>query len=170
MILLVQVVMFWYCYPKNVLPGSPAYHCCIILLLIISIEIFRLWRLGFGDWLHHDKELISHLTSGFLISGGYRDALRFRPGEPITFDPDAFVVSRPTHMQSLLQKILQLQTFQQFVSDRLDLLNAGEGFKDEFDIEASLYSDRWGTQSRYKDWLSHMKVCFSLQVVNCLVL
>lgn len=102
-------------------------------------------------------------------TGGYRDALRFRPGEPITFDPDAFVVSRPADMQSLLRTILQLQTFQQFVSDRLDLLNAGEGFKDEFDIEASLYSDKWGTQSRYKDWLSHMKVCFTCQVVSKLL-
>lgn len=93
-----------------------------------------------------------------LFSGGYRDALKFRPGELITFDPDAFLVTRPTDMQPLLRKILQLQTFQQFVSDRLDLLNAGEGFKDEFDIEASLYSDKWGTQSRYKDWLGPVKV------------
>lgn len=68
------------------------------------------------------------------------------------------MVTRPTDMQPLLRKILQLQTFQQFVSDRLDLLNAGEGFKDEFDIEAGLYSDKWGAQSRYKDWLGHVKV------------
>lgn len=61
-------------------------------------------------------------------------------------------------MQPFLKKILQFQTFQQFVSDRLDLLNAGEGFKDDFDLEASLYSDKWGTQSRYKDWSNHMKV------------
>lgn len=114
------------------------------------------------DKAHGNQPTKDGVSRAFLkamvaIIGGYRDALRFRPGEPITFDPDAFVVSRPAHMQSLLQKILQLQTFQQFVSDRLDLLNAGEGFKDEFDIEASLYSDKWGTQSRYKDWLSHMK-------------
>jgi DENN domain-containing protein 1 len=93
-----------------------------------------------------------------LCTGGYRDALRFRPNEQITFDPDAFIISRPASMQPFLKKALHLQTFQQFVSDRLDMLNAGQGFSDEFDQQVNLYGDRWGAQSRYKDWLNHMKV------------
>lgn len=115
-------------------------------------------------------------------SGGYRDALRFRPGEQITFDPDAFILSRPSYMQPFLQKMLQLQIFEQFINDRsvrlpafssdsclafspfiyisprLDILNAGEGFTDEFELEANLWADKWGTQSRYRDWSNNMKV------------
>jgi hypothetical protein len=97
------------------------------------------------------------LKAMVVMIGGYRDALRFRPGEQITFDPNAFLLSRPAAMQPFLQRTLQLQTFQQFVSDRLDMLNSGAGFSDEFDTEVNMYGDQWGTQSRYKDWLSHMK-------------
>ncbi|ELU17071.1 hypothetical protein CAPTEDRAFT_102631, partial [Capitella teleta] len=92
------------------------------------------------------------------LIGGYRDALRFRPGEQITFDPDAFVLSRPSSMQPFLQKMLDLQIFEQFINDRLDILNAGDGFTDLFEQEANLWADKWGTQSRYKDWSNNMKV------------
>jgi len=104
-----------------------------------------------------------HVLNGLNVffPGGYRDALRFRPGEQITFDPDAFVLSRPANMQPFLNKALQLQTFQQFVADRLDMLNSGLGFSDEFDVQVNLYGDKWGAQSRYKDWLNHMKVSHS---------
>ena len=50
----------------------------------------------------------------FLSLGGYRDALKFRTDEPITFDRDAFVQSRPSQsMQAFLESMLQLQIFQQ---------------------------------------------------------
>jgi len=61
-------------------------------------------------------------------------------------------------MQPFLRKVLQLQTFQQFIADRLDMLNAGVGFSDEFEVEVNMSGDVWGTQSRYRDWLNHMKV------------
>jgi len=91
-------------------------------------------------------------------AGGYRDALRFKPGQRITFNTGAFVQSRPPNMQPFLHKILELQTFQQFIADRLDMLNAGVGFSDDFEVEVNMCGDAWGTQSRYRDWLSHMKV------------
>jgi len=91
-------------------------------------------------------------------AGGYRDALRFKPGERITFNSDSYVQSRPPNMQQFLRKVLELQTFQQFIADRLDMLNAGVGFSDEFEVEVNMCGDAWGTQSRYRDWLSHMKV------------
>lgn len=84
--------------------------------------------------------------------------MRFRPGEQITFDSDAFVMSRSPAMKPFLVKLLELQTFQQFVAGRLDLLNSGQGFADEFEIETNAWADKWGTQSRYKDWLQNMKV------------
>jgi len=92
------------------------------------------------------------------VAGGYRDALRFKPGQLITFNADAFIQSRPPNMQPFLRKVLELQTFQQFIADRLDMLNAGVGFSDEFEVEVNMCGDVWGTQSRYRDWLSHMKV------------
>lgn len=48
--------------------------------------------------------------------GGYRDALKFHPGEEITFNPQAFVQSRPESMQPFLEKILHLQIFQEVLA------------------------------------------------------
>lgn len=48
-----------------------------------------------------------------MLTGGYRDALKFHPGEPITFDPEAFVQSRPPSMQPFLEQMFELQIFQQ---------------------------------------------------------
>lgn len=48
-----------------------------------------------------------------LVLGGYRDALKFHPGEEITFNPQAFIQSRPESMQPFLEKILHLQIFQE---------------------------------------------------------
>ena len=93
-----------------------------------------------------------------MLTGSYRDALRFHLGEKITFDSDAFVISRSPSMKPFLENLLQLQTFQQFIAERLDLLNAGQGFMDEFEIETNLWADKWKTDSRYKDWLQNMKV------------
>ena len=93
-----------------------------------------------------------------MCLGGYRDALTFRPGEPISFDPDAFVVSRGSGMRELLSDVMTLQSFEQFRSDRLAMLNSGEGFQDDFEIEIQMHGDRWGSQQRYKDWLTNMKV------------
>ncbi|KAK7504503.1 hypothetical protein BaRGS_00004369 [Batillaria attramentaria] len=89
------------------------------------------------------------------LIGGYRDALKFRPDAPITFDRDSFVQSRSSQsMQAFLENMLHLQIFQQFINGRLELLNSGEGFHDLFEIESIKYADRLGTQSKYKEWLS----------------
>ncbi|XP_061184191.1 DENN domain-containing protein 1B-like isoform X2 [Saccostrea echinata] len=119
---------------------------------------------------HLKKDKIAHTmaTSGdaipktFLMAlvkliGGYRDALKFHPGEEITFNPQAFVQSRPENMQPFLEKILHLQIFQEFINERLDMLNCGEGFTDIFEREAMTRADRLNTQSRYKDWLHNVK-------------
>ncbi|KAK2192315.1 hypothetical protein NP493_34g04014 [Ridgeia piscesae] len=88
------------------------------------------------------------LKAMVAILGSYRDALRFHLGEKITFDSDAFVISRSPSMKPFLENLLQLQTFQQFIAERLDLLNAGQGFMDEFEIETNLWADKWKTDSR----------------------
>lgn len=91
------------------------------------------------------------------LIGGYRDALMFKEGEPITFNPEAFVQSRPISMQPFLQNILHLQIFQQFINDRLVMLNSGIGFTDIFEKECLLHADKLNAQSRYKEWLHNMK-------------
>uniref|UniRef100_A0A1B6LJQ9 UDENN domain-containing protein n=1 Tax=Graphocephala atropunctata TaxID=36148 RepID=A0A1B6LJQ9_9HEMI len=93
------------------------------------------------------------------LIGGYRDALRFHQGEKITFSEDAFVESRPPSMQPFLRKMLELQIFQQFIEERLDMLNAGLGFSDEFEMEACNYSDKSSSRlkQQYREWLYTMR-------------
>lgn len=118
--------------------------------------------------LKKDKVITQMSTSGDVIPkafmqslvrliGGYRDALKFHPGEPITFDPEAFVQSRPPSMQPFLEQMFELQIFQQFINDRLDMLNLGKGFSDIFEMEAMVQADKLNSSSRYKEWLTSMK-------------
>lgn len=60
------------------------------------------------------------------IIGGYRDALRFRQGEQITFCDDAFLHSRPAPLRPFLESMLELQIFRQFIEERLEMLNSGQ--------------------------------------------
>ena len=43
------------------------------------------------------------------LIGGYRDALRHRQGEAVSFDQEKFVTSRPAALQPFLTQMLQLQ-------------------------------------------------------------
>ncbi len=55
--------------------------------------------------------------------------------------------------------IWYLQIFEQFIADRLELLNTGQGFNDEFEREANLLTDKGGgAQTKYKEWTGQMKV------------
>lgn len=93
------------------------------------------------------------------LIGGYRDALKFQQGKKITFSSEAFVESRPPSMQAFLRKILELQIFQQFIEERLEILNAGLGFSDEFEFEAYNYTVKSSSviNDQYNNWVSHMK-------------
>ena len=57
------------------------------------------------------------VMSFFCDAGNYREALRFQVGQQITFDRDAFIQSRPPHIQPFLEKMLQLQV-NETVTDR----------------------------------------------------
>ncbi|XKL60307.1 hypothetical protein PGB90_001323 [Kerria lacca] len=92
------------------------------------------------------------------LIGGYRDALKISQGKKITFSQEAFVESRPSSIQPFLKKMLELQIFQQFIEERLDLLNAGLGFSDEFELEVCNYSDKSGSKlQQYKEWVHTMR-------------
>ncbi|XP_023942698.1 DENN domain-containing protein 1A isoform X3 [Bicyclus anynana] len=96
------------------------------------------------------------------LIGGYRDAIRIEKGQLITFNPEAFVRTRK-HMQPFLRKILQSQIFQQFIDERLELLNSGRGFNDEFEVECNNYAEKVSTGSgqrlkqQYRDWAKTVK-------------
>ncbi|KAL0902272.1 hypothetical protein ABMA27_000179 [Loxostege sticticalis] len=96
------------------------------------------------------------------LIGGYRDAIKIENGQLITFNPEAFVRTRKS-MQPFLRKILQSQIFQQFIDERLELLNSGRGFNDEFEVECNNYADKLNTGSgqklkqQYRDWAKTVK-------------
>ncbi|KAJ8737840.1 hypothetical protein PYW08_000435 [Mythimna loreyi] len=96
------------------------------------------------------------------LIGGYRDAIKIENGQLITFNPEAFIRTRK-NMQPFLTKILQSQIFRQFIDERLDLLNSGRGFNDEFEVECNHYADKLNTGSgqklkqQYRDWAKNVK-------------
>lgn len=55
----------------------------------------------------------------------------------------------------LLQNVVYLL---QFIEERLELLNAGLGFSDEFELEVCNYCDKSGSKiQQYKEWLHTKK-------------
>lgn len=56
------------------------------------------------------------------LIGGYRDALRFQPGEQVTFDQEKFIETRPLSLQPFLREMLNLQIFRQVCFLFLDFL------------------------------------------------
>ena len=95
-----------------------------------------------GTGLLGDSVARSFLQALVHLIGGYRDALRYRQGEKITFSEDAFIMSRSTSLQPFLEQMLQLQLFRQFIEERLDLLNTGKGFSDEFELECVVFTEK----------------------------
>ena len=77
------------------------------------------------------------------LIGGYKDALRFREGaKRISFEESVFITSRTTSLRPFLTNILELQIFRQFVEERLQMLNDGKGFTDEFEREAAIFAEK----------------------------
>lgn len=94
-----------------------------------------------------------------MLIGGYREALEFNDGEKITFNHERFVATRPATFHPFLKKMLELQMFRQFIEGRLEMLNAGQGFNDDFEFEVNLYEERTANRVslQYEDWLNDMK-------------
>ncbi|CAG9824217.1 unnamed protein product [Phaedon cochleariae] len=111
-----------------------------------------------------NKQLGDGVSRAFLralvqLIGGYRDALKFQPGQKVTFDEERFIETRPPSLQPFLREMLHLQIFQQFIEERLMMLNTGQGFSDEFEFELEGYSAKSGSKlkQQYKEWTSTMK-------------
>ncbi|XP_050501075.1 DENN domain-containing protein 1B isoform X2 [Diabrotica virgifera virgifera] len=111
-----------------------------------------------------NKQLGDGVSRAFLralvqLIGGYRDALKFQPGQKVTFDEERFIETRPPSLQPFLREMLHLQIFQQFIEERLTMLNTGQGFSDEFEFEIEGYSAKSGSKlkQQYKEWTTTMK-------------
>ncbi|XP_054458296.1 DENN domain-containing protein 1B isoform X2 [Anoplopoma fimbria] len=91
------------------------------------------------------------------LFGSYRDALRYKPGEPITFCEESFVNHRSSTMRNFLSMAVNLQLFKQFIDGRLAKLNAGRGFSDVFEEEIT-EGGFCGSNSRsYQQWMHTVK-------------
>uniref|UniRef100_A0A8C1TDU1 DENN/MADD domain containing 1A n=1 Tax=Cyprinus carpio TaxID=7962 RepID=A0A8C1TDU1_CYPCA len=78
------------------------------------------------------------LKAQAALFGSYRNALHIEPEEPITFSEETFITHRSSTMRQFLQNAIQLQFFKQFIDGRLELLNSGEGFSDQFEEEINM--------------------------------
>ncbi|XP_076135022.1 DENN domain-containing protein 1B [Alosa pseudoharengus] len=93
------------------------------------------------------------LRSQAALFGSYRDALRYKPGEPITFCEESFVNHRSSTMRTFLETAVNAQLFKQFIDGRLAKLNAGRGFSDLFEEEITEGGFCGSNTRSYQQWM-----------------
>ncbi|XP_056678544.1 DENN domain-containing protein 1C isoform X2 [Monodelphis domestica] len=97
------------------------------------------------------------LRAQAVLFGGYRDALICRPGQPVTFSKEAFLAQKPGPLQAFRQNAIHLQLFKQFIDERLEKLNSGEGFSDLFEQEITSSGLASGSLRSYQLWADNLK-------------
>ncbi|XP_066094666.1 DENN domain-containing protein 1B isoform X2 [Saccopteryx bilineata] len=97
------------------------------------------------------------LRAQAALFGSYRDALRYKPGEPITFCEESFIKHRSSLMRQFLETAVNLQLFKQFIDSRLAKLNTGRGFTDAFEEEITSGGFSGGSPRSYQQWVHTVK-------------
>ncbi|XP_075278434.1 DENN domain-containing protein 1B isoform X4 [Opisthocomus hoazin] len=97
------------------------------------------------------------LRAQAALFGSYRDALRYKPGEPVTFCENSFVKHRSSTTKQFLETAVNLQLFKQFIDGRLSKLNAGRGFSDVFEEEITAGGFCGGNSRSYQQWMHTVK-------------
>ncbi|NXI40174.1 DEN1B protein, partial [Galbula dea] len=97
------------------------------------------------------------LRAQAALFGSYRDALRYKPGEPISFCENSFVKHRSSTTKQFLETAVNLQLFKQFIDGRLSKLNAGRGFTDVFEEEITAGGFCGGNSRSYQQWMHTVK-------------
>ncbi|XP_008118199.2 DENN domain-containing protein 1B isoform X1 [Anolis carolinensis] len=97
------------------------------------------------------------LRAQAALFGSYRDALRYKPGEPVSFCEESFVKHRSSTTKQFLETAVNLQLFKQFIEGRLAKLNAGKGFSDVFEEEISSGGFSGGNSRSYHQWVCKVK-------------
>lgn len=74
------------------------------------------------------------------------------------FDNDTFIESQSSQYRPFVQKIVELQIFQQFIEERIRLIQSNSEVTDEFEIEVELYAARMGKKMvKYKEFIRNIK-------------
>ncbi|XP_074165789.1 DENN domain-containing protein 1C isoform X4 [Sminthopsis crassicaudata] len=126
------------------------------------------------------------LRAQAMLFGGYRDALICSPGQPMKFKEEVFVAQKPGPLQTFRQSAIHLQLFKQvypgqgsrprrkgypqvpglainlivppqFIDERLEKLNSGEGFSDLFEQEITSNGLASGNLRSYQLWADNLK-------------
>lgn len=97
------------------------------------------------------------LSSLVQIIGGYRDAIKYTESK-LKFDNDVFIESQSPSNRAFVQKIVQLQIFQQFIEERLKLIQSSSEMTDEFEMEVELHAERMGKKfNQYKEFIKNFR-------------
>ncbi|XP_069946063.1 uncharacterized protein [Cherax quadricarinatus] len=94
------------------------------------------------------------------LIGNYKEALQFREEDSkITFNREKFVAIRPPNFQPFVEKMLELQIFQQFIEERLERLNSGKQTSDEFELEVSVHCEKSSSKvkQQYKQFVTNVR-------------
>ncbi|XP_039984455.1 DENN domain-containing protein 1B [Xiphias gladius] len=155
--------MYWQHIFIPVLPPHLLDYCCAPMPYFVGVHLSLLEVSSLKSKLKKQSTATgSGVARAFLraqaaLFGSYRDALRYKPGEPITFCEESFVNHRSSTMRSFLSMAANLQLFKQFIDGRLAKLNAGRGFTDVFEEEIT-EGGFCGSNSRsYQQWMHTVK-------------
>ncbi|XP_064450121.1 DENN domain-containing protein 1B isoform X3 [Mirounga angustirostris] len=155
--------MYWQHIYIPVLPPHLLDYCCAPMPYLIGIhssliEVSALKnKLKKQSTATGDGVARAFLRAQAALFGSYRDALRYKPGEPITFCEESFVKHRSSLMKQFLETAVNLQLFKQFIDGRLAKLNAGRGFSDVFEEEITSGGFCGGNPRSYQQWVHTVK-------------
>ncbi|XP_060150180.1 DENN domain-containing protein 1B isoform X4 [Globicephala melas] len=155
--------MYWQHIYIPALPPHLLDYCCAPMPYLIGIhssliEVSALKnKLKKQSTATGDGVARAFLRAQAALFGSYRDALRYKPGEPITFCEESFVKHRSSLMKHFLETAVNLQLFKQFIDGRLAKLNAGKGFSDVFEEEITSGGFCGGNSRSYQQWVHTVK-------------
>ncbi|XP_028678748.1 DENN domain-containing protein 1B isoform X2 [Erpetoichthys calabaricus] len=97
------------------------------------------------------------LRAQALLFGSYREALIAEADGQIAFNEEAFLNHGSDSMRAFLQDAVHLQLFKQFIDNRLEKLNAGQGFSDIFEEEITRCSLQTGGNKSCQHFVENLK-------------
>ncbi|KAG5675257.1 hypothetical protein PVAND_005172 [Polypedilum vanderplanki] len=97
------------------------------------------------------------LSSLVTLIGTYRDAISYQEHK-MKFSNEVFIQSQSPQYKPFVEKVVHLQIFQQFIEERLNLIETNSELTDEFEIEVELQAAKMGRKSnQYKEFIRNIK-------------
>lgn len=92
-----------------------------------------------------------------LIIGGYRDAIKYTE-KGLKFSNEMFIESQLPQYKPFVQKIVELQVFQQFIEERLALMQNNSETSDIFEIAVLAHEEKMGKKiNQCKEFIRNIK-------------